>query len=77
MRTRQSAYPVQTPLASCPYATNSPEEPAEQQGWPYPPPTITTITTKAVHKVPLGAKGLIGRGLSALLIGRSSSTYKA
>ena len=33
-----------------------------------------TIVTKDIVKVPLEARGPIGRGLSALLIGRSSST---
>lgn len=35
-----------------------------------------TLSTQGVHKVPLEAWGLIGKGLSALLIGRSSSTLQ-
>ncbi|TRZ07689.1 hypothetical protein HGM15179_019421 [Zosterops borbonicus] len=35
-----------------------------------------TITTLKVNKVPLKAQGPIGKGLSALLIGRSSATFQ-
>lgn len=35
-----------------------------------------TMTTLKVHKVPLDAQGPIGRGLSALVIGRSSATMQ-
>ncbi|XP_050166939.1 uncharacterized protein LOC126637609 [Myiozetetes cayanensis] len=38
--------------------------------------STVTISTMGVHKVPLDAWGPIGRGLSALLIGRSSATIQ-
>ncbi|NXJ28961.1 POK9 protein, partial [Dicrurus megarhynchus] len=34
------------------------------------------VDSPAVHKVPLGAHGPIGQGLSALLLGRSSATLQ-
>lgn len=58
------------------YVTSSQEGPGGSAGMDISTSISTTRSTLKVHKVPLEAQGPIGRGLSALLIRRSSATLQ-